>query len=304
MKLTIAPTEQQLSTWMETFVPGLDLFFIEENELALYKSELTAVLVVPIKEFMAHGEYKRLQFANSYLYWNIASGVSHVIVATPDWIERLDPAKKQRLLERQVRLDRGLVFPLEMLPDAPAEHTVEVDGLSFAVVQHAMWQRLSTGAKERLLKEYLLLWDRPESFALPEDAPRHLEAFANRYSSSHGGNCLSATLFTASGQDWIAGEWVHPETFWNSLQRLGFVQSNKAPDRGDIAVWCNKKGVVQHASFCLGAGLYFNKNGQTFFNPWKIVDEQELNSVWGHLGKTVFTLSEGKQPFAKLQDQA
>lgn len=288
MKLTIEPTRQQVATWIETFMPDHDLFFLEEKELAFFDIELADVLVVPIKEFMAHAEYKRLQLANSYLYWNIAARFSHVLVAQPDWIERLAPQKKQRIFEQQAASGRGLVFPLEMLPEVPADYTVEVDGSAHAFVQHAVWQRFSMEVKERFLKEYALLWDRPECYALPDNAPAHLEPFANRYSDRHGSNCLSATLFAATGHAWIAGEWVHPETFGNSLRRMGFVPSSKAADSGDIVVWSNRKGVVQHATFGLGNGLFFNKNGQTFFNPWKVIDWQELDAVWAHLDKSVF----------------
>jgi plastocyanin len=273
---------------METFVPDRDLFFMEEKELAFFGIELAEVLMVPIKEFMAHGEYKRLQLANSYLYWNIAARFSHVLVAQPDWIDRLAPPKKQRIFAQQVDSGRGLVFPSDMLPEIPAGHTVEVDGAVYAVVQHAVWQRLSSGVKERFLKEYALLWDRPEGYVLPDNAPAHLGPFANRYSERHGSNCLSATLFAATGQAWIAGEWVHPGTFGNSLQRLGFEPSSNTADAGDIVVWSSKKGVVQHAAFCLGNGLFFNKNGQTFFNPWKVIERQELDAVWAHLDQTVF----------------
>lgn len=65
MKITIEPTEQQLASWIDTFVPNQDLFFIEEADLAYFENELADVLVVPRNEFMAHAVYKRLQLANS-----------------------------------------------------------------------------------------------------------------------------------------------------------------------------------------------------------------------------------------------
>ncbi len=289
MKITISPTDHQLSEWMDTFVAPQDLFFIEETDLTFYERELNDVLVVPRYEFMAHAEYKRLQLANSYLYWNIVERMTHVLVAQPEWIERLDESKKQRLLQIQAESNRGLVFPASMLAESPKDYLVEVNSEAFVVMQHHWWRNLPAPVKERFLKEYALEWDSCDSHPLPADAPIHLHAFANRYSSRHGSNCLSATLFAITGQAWIADEWVHPETFTASLQRAEFRPVDVEAVRGDVIVWTNKKGTIQHASYYLGHDLYFNKSGQTFFNPWKVVERDELFRDWAHLERHVYT---------------
>jgi cell wall-associated NlpC family hydrolase len=57
---------------------------------------------------------------------------------------------------------------------------------------------------------------------------------------------------------------------------------------GDVVTWENSDGIIQHASFCIGDHLFFNKNGQTFFNAWKIVDLTELNENWDDYHMQVF----------------
>lgn len=287
MKISIPP--QQLAVWIQTFVPELDLFFLEDSDLAIYKTDLAAVLVVPREEFMAHPLYRRLELANSYQYWNIAEQLSHVIVAQPEWIERMPPEKKSRLLKSQAESGRGLLFPAALLPGVPADSIVELDGADVVVLQSSYWQRLALPVKERFLAAYALEWDTADCHPFPKSAPLHLQGFANRYSAAHGSNCLSATLFAISGQAWIAHEWVHPETFLQGLRQYGYKPYEKEAENGDVVIWANAEGTVQHASYCLGDGLYFNKNGQTFFNPWKVIDRVELDREWAHFDHTVYS---------------
>lgn len=270
MKILIEP--QQLAAWTKAFVPRLDLFFVEETELAAFGDELAEVLVIPRKEFMAHSEYRRLEFATNYQYWNIDKHKTHVLVAQPDWVEQLNPEKKKQLLKSQAAAGRGLVFPDSLLPEAPLNSVVQLDGRDVIVMQSAVWGRLAQPVKERFLAAYALLWDTQDGHPLPEGAPPHLSSLANRYSATHGSNCLSAVLFAISGQAWMAGEWVHPQTFQYALHQYGFIPCSKEADSGDVVVWSNAEGTVQHASYCLENGLFFNKNGQTFFNPWKVID--------------------------------
>lgn len=223
------------------------------------------------------------------MYWNIAERMSYVLVAPPEWIGRMASHKQQHLLEVQAGSGRGLVFAAPMLPEAPADFSVERDGTALIVMQYNWWKKLPIKIKMRFLKEYAVQWDSPECHELPADAPSRLQQFANRYSDSHGSNCLSATLFAVTGHAWMAGEWVHPETFTHSLQRANYRLIEKEAASGDVVIWINHAGIVQHASFCLGNDLFFNKSGQTFFNPWKVIDGNELDREWSYLDKKVYS---------------
>lgn len=104
-----------------------------------FESELTDVLVLPRSEFMAHMVYKRLQLANSYMYWNIADRMSYVLDAPPEWIGRMSLQRKQHLLEVQAGSGRWLVFPAPVLPEAPADFSVEWDVTPLIIMQYKMW---------------------------------------------------------------------------------------------------------------------------------------------------------------------
>ncbi|MFD2444019.1 hypothetical protein ACFSO7_08470 [Bacillus sp. CGMCC 1.16607] len=53
--------------------------------------------------------------------------------------------------------------------------------------------------------------------------------------------------------------------------------------QGDIVTWKDENATIQHAAYSIGDELYFNKHGQTMFNPWKILSKEQLDKEWGHL---------------------
>ncbi|MDP4553497.1 NlpC/P60 family protein [Alkalihalobacillus macyae] len=142
--------------------------------------------------------------------------------------------------------------------------------------------------KEDVITKYALLWEDWKCREIPDDTPEHVREYANMFTVDSGSNCLSSTLFAVTKQDWIIKEWVHPETFINTIERAGYSLTTERIRNGDLITWENDKNVVQHATYYIGNDLYFNKNGQTFFNPWKIVNSSELNEQWRHYKKKVY----------------
>ncbi|MBD8038453.1 C40 family peptidase [Solibacillus sp. A46] len=55
--------------------------------------------------------------------------------------------------------------------------------------------------------------------------------------------------------------------------------------QGDVIIWKDDNDIIQHAAYYIGEGLYFNKHGQTMFNPWKILSEADLYNEWEHLSR-------------------
>lgn len=51
----------------------------------------------------------------------------------------------------------------------------------------------------------------------------------------------------------------------------------------DVLVWQDEKDVIQHAAFHIEQNLFFNKHGQTYFNPWKLLTKNQLDKEWGAL---------------------
>lgn len=285
------PTKEQVRSWIESFVPKMDLFFVQEKDLIMLEKHLSEVLVIPRKEFFGHSSYKQIQLVNSYTYWNISDKVEFVIVAQPDWISKLPEPKKRELLFIQYEVSRGLIFSLSLFSFVdllPEEYIFEDKGEKFIVIQRNIWDQLPYKVKENAIQAYSQLWDTWIGCDVPHQTPIHIKEYANKFSTESGSNCLSATLFAITEQDWIIGEWVHPDTFLNGLERANFSRTNDQIQKGDVITWINNEGVVQHASYHIDNNYFFNKNGQTFFNPWKITHWDQLNKEWSQYKTNVY----------------
>jgi len=287
MNIQLHPTREQIARWISAYVPEKDFFFMKEEDLSYFKNYLYETLVIPKDEFFNHASFRQIQFANSYEYWNISKEIEIVIVAQSDWIYKLEPKEIEMLLLLQVEVGRGLIVPTELIFDLtiiPKEHIVKKDKKLHVVLQHDMWNKLPVTAKEQFIKSYALEWDSWNSIEVPAETPAHLKKYANTFSTVSGANCLAATLYAISTspikQEWIIHEWIHQQTFIKGIEHAGYVKTNDEFQDGDVVTWVNEAGIIQHASYYLGNNLLFNKNGQTFFNPWKIVHWDELKDEW------------------------
>ncbi|WP_252504303.1 hypothetical protein [Sporosarcina sp. Marseille-Q4943] len=295
MDITIKPTQQQLDYWIEKYIPEKDLYFLRTNDLPLFQNDLQGALVFPRAEFFGHSSYNGIEMVNSYMYWKISKEAEFVIVAQPEWIASLSADTRQKLFTLQYELGRGLVGPITLLSDQdsfPKDYILEVNGERLGVLQRAMWMKLPTSIKEEIVRKTAQQYDEWTSMQPPAATPSHLTNYANTFSTEPGANCLAATLFAISSDpdldEWIIHEWVHGEAFKQKLAQASFTEVEDRFQEGDAVVWMDENGNVQHAAYCIDGQLFFNKNGQTFFNPWKIVDWAELEEEWERFTPSVY----------------
>ncbi len=282
--MKIKPTEEVLKAWMESYVLEKDLFFFAKEQLQ-HKIDLSDVLVMPIDEFYNHSTYGQLQYVNSYEYWNVKKA-DYVIIAEKEWIERIPIEEKQFLLNIQAGCERGLVVPASFIYDLnkiPSSYVMD----EYVVLQRSMWEAMDDCCKEQLLTTMVYeWWDQGECEKAPEFLPSFLKPFANTFGTVQGANCLAAVLFAISRgkQRWFINEWIHQKTFLEKLKQYHYEKHlSDELEQGDIVVWQDKSLTIQHAAYYIGDGLYFNKHGQTMFNPWKILSEEQLYKEWRHL---------------------
>ena len=282
--MKIKPTRSVLLSWMDSYVPEKDLFFLSKDHLS-YEMDLADVLVMPVDEFYNHSTYGQLQYVNSYEYWNIKNA-DYVIVAEKEWIERITDEQKQILLDLQVQCGRGLVLPVSFI------HAIEKIPSSYVldghvILQRSMWERLEDSCEEQLLVTMVYeWWDKGECEEALDLLPGFLKPFANTFGHVQGANCLAAVLFAMSEgkQRWFIHEWIHQKTFLEKLKWYGYEEFlGEGLEQGDIVVWQDDNATIQHAAYHIGGGLYFNKHGQTIFNPWKILSMKRLYGEWEHL---------------------
>ncbi|WP_430787334.1 hypothetical protein VBD025_16175 [Virgibacillus flavescens] len=284
MKIEIQPSKEIIEKWIRDYVPEKDIFFLPEKNLKSIDGYLQNALVIPREEFFQHKSYNQIQLANSYESWNISLEAEYVIVAPPDWVNSLPSKTKAQLFHIQKEMGRGLIYPvLDLSIEASffKDYIIEVDEAYFLILQRAMWDELSFTLKENLIKAFAQEWEDWTCYAFPEKAPLYLKKFANSFPSAAGSNCLSTVLFSITEQEWMIYEWIHPQTFIQKLIQANYsLTSSQECKAGDVVTWEDKEGVIQHASYHIGSNLFFNKNGQTFFNPWKIVDFNEFKDQW------------------------
>ena len=291
MTVYMSPTKEQVRNWIENFVPKIDLFFVHEDDLAMLTEHLNEVLVVPRKEFFEHNSYNQIQFVNSYMYWCISKDVKYVIVGEPNWITKIPKQIQRELLFKQYKVGRGLVFPLSILPSSssiPEEYIFEDKGEKLLIIQRNMWNELPFEVKESAIQAYAQLWDDWNCCEIPEQTPMHIKKYANKFASVQGSNCCAATLFAITGQDWIIGEWVYPDTLSDGLARANFFETDDEIQPGDVITWVDGDDHIQHASYHIKNNYFFNKNGQTFFNPWKIIHWDRLIEEWSQYKTKVY----------------
>ena len=285
-----------MKDWIKAFVPENDLFFLPEKELACFKDYLSNVLVIPQEEFFEHSSYKQIQLVNSYEYFNLSKEViKYILVAPSEWVNDLPANKKSDLFHIQKEVGRGLIYSISDLSidtsvfSVLKENIIEVNGEDFLVIQKAMWEALTHNIKENLIKEIAQQWETWTCYDYPDNAPLYLKKFANTFPLIAGSNCLSATLFAITQQEWMIFEWIHPKTFVQGLKNANYNLITRQDIRaGDVVIWENPEGLIQHASFCIGDNLFFNKNGQTFFNAWKIIDFTDLSEHWDSYKMKIF----------------
>jgi hypothetical protein len=284
MAVAIRPEVGQVEAWIDQFVPEKDLFFTDDLMLKELDAHLDGVLIMPQKEFSAHSTYSQIQMNNSYMYWTLSKQATSVIVAPPEWLDQLPGQQRRALLFNQGRLGKGMIFPIGLFPSAngiPDEHVVEVEEGSFVVIRKGMWNGLPHQVKAHAIQAYAQMWDTWEAAEVPEETPAHIRKYANRFTAVPGSNCFASALYAVTEQEWMIHEWIHPGTLMNGLWRAGYSPANGELVPGDVITYVDEGGEVQHAAYHIGNHMIFNKNGQTFFNPWKIVSLDELDGEWG-----------------------
>lgn len=282
--MKIKPTKKVLLSWMDSYAPEKDLFFLSKEHLN-NEIDFKDVLLMPIDEFYNHSTYGQLNFVNSYEYWNIKNA-QYVIIAEKDWIESISVEIKQFILNSQVQSERGLVLPVSFIQEIekiPSDYVVN----GHVVIQRSMWEKLGESSKEQLLTTMVYeWWDKGECEESPMSLPSFLKPFANTFGHHQGANCLATVLFAISKgkQEWFIYEWIHQKTFLEKLKQYHYEEFlGELLHQGDIVVWKDENEIIQHAAYYIGEGLYFNKHGQTMFNPWKILSQKELYKEWEHL---------------------
>ncbi|WP_099305305.1 hypothetical protein [Bacillus sp. Marseille-P3800] len=278
--MKIEPCPSILAHWTRTYVPHRDYFFLKKDNLSRVSSHLTKTIVMDRKSFFSHPSYTQIGLTSALETWQLSNEVDTVIIAEPNWLEQICELEREWIIKLQIRYNRGLIIPAHYFPEQIVE-TSYLSGSKVAV-QSRMWYTLPLDQRMRILSHYAQDWDtwitEPSSTILP----RHIEKTVNHFPTTSGPNCLSATIYAITAIDWHKNEWFHEEPFQTALAINHYKQHlHNEIKPTDVLIWRNEEGAIIHASYCVSHQLFFNKNGQTLFHPWKLVSLSSLEKLWG-----------------------
>ena len=291
-------SQGKLEKWEESFVPESDLFFFREQDQHLIKEIGINCLIFSREEFMWHPKYAAIAYASSYSFWTLAEDIKTVVVLPHRVFPTLKDSTKIEILQIQKQVGRGLIFEarkFEGILREPAKKQLEPyefvsNDRQYIAIQKEIWTQLPKSLKSDLLNRIALDHDTPgiTDPYVPQESVT--SSYVITYPIEHDANSLSSTLYAAASisagvkLDWIMKEWVHPVTFINGLKQIGYKEAPLSIDAvypHDILIWKDDQERIVHASFHLDRQYFFNKNGQNFFNPWKVVHMRELEDQWG-----------------------
>lgn len=111
--------------------------------------------------------------------------------------------------------------------------------------------------------------------------PNHLSSIVSTFPIHQGSNCLSTVLYAITSDKNILHQWIKEDAFLTNLKTLNYELVSEGNQNEDVIVYFNNNTVV-HGAYQIDDGLFINKNGQTIFNPYKIVTKSELDNEWGN----------------------
>lgn len=267
-----------LDHWAGRLLPDLDVWYWDDSAPGV---DLRGCMVLQREEYLAHSTFQDIRHVNAWLHWQMPSDVRRMIIAGPDWILRLDPGERDRLLRKQVGLKRGLVMPLAYLDTIPHQIHPFIAG-DVVVLCHAAWNVLSPESRRTMLRHEQRRWDDLTCFPPPADLPPHISAIANTFGTVEGANCFGTTAYCASGEDWMRDHWMFQAPFLDIISQYQYRPSHGTPEAGDIVTFSTEDMIV-HAAYCVGQDRFLNKNGQSRFNPVRIIDWTSLSADWDHM---------------------
>ncbi|HEU0165961.1 MAG TPA: hypothetical protein VFQ54_13020, partial [Thermomicrobiales bacterium] len=268
------PTPETLQLWADELIPG-DVWYWDDSPLEL---DVTGCQVMNREAYRSDPTYSDIRFMNAYCEWQMPAEATQVIVSDRTWVGKLSVADRQRVVRMQVSLKRGLVFSADWFGELPAQ-LQEFVVADQVVLGQAVWASLPTAIQHRALMAEQRRWDDLDCYPVPDGAPAHVQAIANMFSPHEGTNCFAITAYGANADSHLLATWLTVSPI-EIVAPLGYRQVPDVEPIADDVVIFEKEGKVIHAVWCAGHDRFLNKNGQSRFNPIRIVDWKMLDTDW------------------------
>ena len=280
--ISIEPSDATLRRWIDLLTTPSDVWYWDDS---LADIDTTGQRVLDRQAYME--AYADIRYTNAYWHWRMPKPVQQLVVADPAWIGSLEDNDRRRVLAKQVELDRGQIFPASHFDRVPmALKPYRVDGK--IVLSRAGWRSLNEAEQCTFLRRERFAWDDVECFPVPNDTPAHIKAIANAYGDEHGTNCLSTTAFCITAREEVHRKWMFQPEFLQILAGAGYdpVESDSAQS-GDVIVF-SQADVPVHAAYVIAPDRMLNKNGQSMFNPVRVVNRAMLDADWADATSQIY----------------
>jgi hypothetical protein len=270
----VVPTPEMIRLWADELIPG-DVWYWDDSPLDL---DLTGCQVMTQKAYRSNSTYNDIRFMNAYCEWLMPTEATQVIISDRAWIGKLSAADRQRVLQKQVDLKRGLVFPVAWFGELPAQ-LQEFVVADQVVLGQAVWAGLSPAIQHRVLLAYQRRCDEVDCYPVPDGAPQHVRAIANTFSPHEGTNCFAITAYAVTEDSDLLSTWLTVSPM-DLVAPLGYREVPNVQSIADDIVIFELEGRVVHAVWCLGNDRFLNKGGQSWFAPIRIIDWKMLDADW------------------------
>lgn len=217
-------------------------------------------------------------------------------------IERLGAKDQENLAAAQIRLE----VPTLILPSrVPAQLKAKLPKFGkYHWLTSQAWKHLGSAQRRSAVAAWFvqneIVTYRTIAFKrLPLSVQHRLAAIGfdellNRYALESGSNCLATAAGALATSDnlSVVSQWLHGPPFLRFLKKCGYKKIRSlVPNEGDAMVFTEDEQVA-HAAYYLGEGLYFEKLGQDFYEPYRVESFRNWKSHWSEAKLTLWRKNE------------
>lgn len=261
--IPIEPTPSDFAWWREHFVPEYVLWLWDDTPIP----HADSVEIIPRSALSTHPLTSDIVMANAFTTWAITKETVSIVIDDGGWRELLTLSELDHARSLQPRHKRGLCFP------SPWDDDV-------LVLDQRLWSELTDTQRDTIIRNQLKDWDDPVTLPCPEDVPAHIRTVANRFLLVEGANCLATAAYAVTGDDTLVHRWLWQDEFRQILADAGWMESTATDPEPHDVITINIDGNIVHAAYVLAPDRLLNKNGQTSFNPVRIIDFATLQREW------------------------
>ncbi|MBN3552875.1 hypothetical protein JYA63_01200 [Fictibacillus nanhaiensis] len=291
-----AISQETLEKWNRIFVPVLDFFYFRSKPEHFPSHKITEINQTAFT----------LDVRTSFLTWSIDKKAKFISVMSNEDFHALTTLEKEKIIAEQKALSRGLVFTEDELkdllknvnlPDTDYQLEILKQGASFqdiVILQKSNWDQVSKDVQHAILMNYADDWIteyalEPEIRESYQTRYPELYPYMDTFPEKNGPNCLAAvaSAIRSSTDDIMC--WMQVEPFFHLLEKNHYRHIvTSSVQATDVWVWFNEQDLAVHAAYLLSEKHAFNKHGQTMFNPWQVIQINELKKAWANFSCKIY----------------